>query len=200
MIDYNEAVRSSRRVREYFKWPGVIRHSTHTWRGGKSGPRYVDFDFIVQDPMAAREVVSVFAFKVLEILNDRQVDFLGFIEKATGGTVGALQLAGAISIQTGIPTLLIRPSKELLFERVKHINNDDVPLSTSLNGVDGVIITDHCSEGHEALQAIDIVQSLGAKVTDVITFTSLSDQIQLDEFEKRDVVLHSIAEDPDNSD
>jgi len=185
-------------VREAFKVPGVIKKSIRLFRMGLSEPYYVDFDVLINDPYICEQIVRLYAIKIMEISRERPIELLGFIEKYSGGTIGAIRIAGAISIYTRIPNVPIRLTKEIGFERVKIPPIIGKPRKGRLSGIKVAIITDHSTTGGEVLNAIDAVEYNGGNVTDVIAFSVRTDAIKLEDFNKKGVVFHSLYKLPED--
>jgi len=180
---------------EFFKSPGVIKTSKRGLRTGIVADYYIDFDNGTVDPFTAADVVSLYVIKINEILRQRSIDYLGFIEKDAGGTVGAVKAALAISIMTKIPNILIKLGKELEFERVKLQPISD---KWQLGGSRFILITDHCTTGREAIKAVSAIEKNGGIVTDVVAYTSRSDRIKTRQFEERNITFHSIYNLPED--
>ncbi len=123
---------------------------------------------------------------------------MGFIEKRFGGTVGALKASLAISIMTGIPNILIRPRKELDFERVKVPNRPELPRKLQLSGKNVVLITDHITTGREIIKSAEIVQNNGGIVNNVLAYTLRDDRLDLKKFEDKKIKLHWIYKVPED--
>ncbi|MGA2625483.1 MAG: hypothetical protein ABSF63_00290 [Candidatus Bathyarchaeia archaeon] len=181
-------------VRGYFEAPGVIKRSLHLYRAGLEGPYYVDFDAMANDPLKCRHLVSLYAREIEKVSLARPMDYLGFIEKGSGGTIGALRLAAAISIATGIPNIPIRLTKEIRTETVKV---GEAPFKKGrLTDRNIAIVTDHCTTGREILAAVDSVLYNGGSVTDVLAFSYVPDRLHVEDFQARNIVFHSIFKVP----
>lgn len=185
-------------IRESFKVQGVIKKSIRLFRMGLSEPYYVDFDVLINDPYTCEQIVRLYATKIMEITRERSIDLLGFIEKYSGGTIGAIRIAGAISIYTRIPNVPIRLTKEIRFERVKIPPIIGKPRKGRLSGTKVVIITDHSTTGGEVLNAIDAIEYNGGNVTDVIAFSVRTDAIKLKDFDDKGVAFHSLYNLPED--
>lgn len=179
-------------VREAFRFPGVVKQSTHVFRRGGQKPYYVDFDELIHDPYIAEQIVQLFSVKIMEISNQRQIDLLGFINKYSKGTIGALSIAGAISIFTRIPRINIRLNKNAVSERVKAHPEVGKSKREALGGAKVLVVTDHVTGGNELLNAIDSVEYIGGTVTDAMAFTTWINEINLKEFDDRGVNFTSL--------
>ncbi|MCK4404051.1 MAG: hypothetical protein KAW02_03075 [candidate division Zixibacteria bacterium] len=182
-------------ARDYFTLEGVVKRSTHRYRSGREAPWYVDFDNIANDPVRCRVTTQLYADRIEEITKQRNIDFLGFIDKSEGGTVGTIRLAGAISILTDTPNVAIRPGKDISHERLK------IPLQKGRIGENRacqatcIILTDHCTTGSEVLEAVRAAESNGVKVTDIIAYTR-SSEFDSQEFTQKGIKFHWFYETP----
>lgn len=107
------------RAKEFFKTPQAIKRSVRLYRSGLRERYYVDFDLLVVDPNRCETIAKLYAKEIERIAKATPIDLLGFVEKSSGGTTGAIKLAGLLSVYTGIPNVVVRLGKELRFERVK---------------------------------------------------------------------------------
>lgn len=177
--------------RKYFSSPGVVKTSEHMLKRGW-GEYYVDFDNATFDPTAAEDITYKYANELRKILTKKPIHYLGFIEKHEG-TAGAIKISVAVSILTGVPNILIRPYKDIEFERIKIPPKTTKTRGKQLEGSKIVLITDHCTTGTEVLECANIVKENGGKVTDVITYTSRPKiKENLEKFEKEGIEFHSI--------
>jgi len=182
-----------------FNGPNVIRRSGHRYRVGSPGEFYSDFDLLLNDPYNCRYVTAAYAQEIEEISKEYAIDLLGFVEKSDGGSVGAVRLAGALSIYTGIPNITVRLGRELEFEQVKTSRLEGEfagkPQKAWLSGALVVVITDNTSSGGEAEKAVKAVEYNGGRVKDIITYTLREWKPPATErFEKRTppIKLHTI--------
>ena len=92
------------------------------------------------------------------------MDYIAFLEKRAN-TTGALTLAGAISINTGIPSLIVRLRKDIPRERIKFPREaGDEPLKDA----NVILLTDYATTGKELQPAVKAVKNLGGKVIGVV--------------------------------
>jgi len=187
---YGELFDDRRSLAQSFAREGVVSHSEHFLRSGGVAHTYVDFDYLANDPVDSRRIVGLYSNKIEEILREREIDFLASIEKATGGTVGILRLAGAISIEVGIPNLVVRPAKEIPSERVKMPPVSGRPFGERLLDMKVVLLTDHCTRGNELLRGVRAVDYVGGTVTDIITYTLVPSEVKSEAFLRENVQLH----------
>jgi len=179
------------RVLRFFAIPGVVRRSTWLYRSGKRGDFYVDFDVLVADPYRAEVIAQRYIDKISAFLGDHPVDFLGFLEKGRGGTVGAVAMAVRLCVALSLPMVLIRPKKDIASERVK------TPRYEQDEGLDLVgrrilIVTDHCTTGEEVVEAAQNVRYNGGEVTGAIAFTANTARLDRDLLKRERVILEYI--------
>lgn len=193
------------RALSYFKVPGVIKSSFHTFKRGAQAQYFSDFDSVVTDPFRAGDVVLLYCDVIEEIMRRKRVDGLVFIEKAGekddvagGGTVGAIQLATDISRCAILPYISVRSHKSLVAERIKLTTLTERPRATELAEAKLVMLTDHCTSGTEVLEAVDTVEAHGGHVTDLVVYTLWSEALRWDEFHRRNIEVHSLVELPND--
>jgi orotate phosphoribosyltransferase len=174
---------------DHFRTPGAFRTSRHASRMGLKRPFYMDFDHLVHDPVQCEEIVRLIAERIQEIHSSHPVHAVGFIEKAEGGTTGALTIAGAVSIFTRLPNLVVRLWKDIPSERIKLPPVRGQRSSERLAGMNVVVVTDHSTTGDEVLRAARAVEYFGAKVEDVIIYTSIESERKKDAFGRMNVHL-----------
>jgi orotate phosphoribosyltransferase len=184
--------------KEFFNKPGSIKTSIRGFKSGLIDNYYIDFDNITSDALQARNVVSQLVYKINDIKTKQRIDYLGFIEKRFGGTTGAIKASLAISIMTGIPNIILRPRKELEFERVKIPTKPKEPRRLQLNGSNVALITDHITTGREIIKSAEIILRNGGKVNDVVTFTIRYDKLDIKKIEDLKIQLHYIYKIPED--
>lgn len=191
------------RALSYFKVPGVIKSSFHTYKRGAQSEYFSDFDSVVTDPLRASDIVLLYCDVIEEIMRRKRVDGLVFIEKAGekddvagGGTVGAIQLATDISRRVLLPYISVRSYKSLVADRIKLTTSAGRTRATELAEAKLVMLTDHCTSGTEALEAADIVEAHGGHVTDLVVYTLWSEAFRWNEFRRRNIEVHSLVELP----
>lgn len=164
-------------AREFFLKPGVIKASSHGLRSGKKDDYYFDLDYLLNEPYQAEMVLDIYASMINAIKEENPIDFLAFIEKASGGTVGAIRLAVALSIKTRLPNLSVRPRKEISFEKIKARFPD-----AGLKGLRAIIVSDHCTTGNEVLLAAKALEENGALVDHAVAYTIRTDELERGKF------------------
>ncbi len=167
-------------AREFFLTPGVIKASSHSLRRGKKDDYYFDLDYLLNEPYQAEMVLDIYGSMINAIKEENPVDFLAFIEKASGGTVGAIRLAVALSIKTRLPNLSVRLRKEISFEKIKARFPDEG--LKGLKGLRAIIVSDHCTTGNEVLPAAKALKDHGAVVDHAVAYTIRPDELERGKF------------------
>lgn len=175
---------------DHFTTPGAFRRSTHASRMGLKREFYMDFDHVVHDPIQCEQIVRLIAERIQEIQSVHPVHAVGFLEKADGGTTGALTIAGALSIFTRLPNLVVRLWKRIPSERIKLPPVFGQSASERLADMTVVLITDHSTSGDELVQAAKAVEHFGGKVEDVIIYTAIEDELKHEAFGR--ITVHRI--------
>ncbi len=185
--------------RSYFTTSGAlkIRGKSKVRKELPEIMRVPDFDYMASDSIDAENIVDKYAEEIEKIRTRRAIDYLGFVERKCG-RIGALSGSCAISIVTEIPNILIRPYKDIMFERVKLSPQKNRTRGRQLFNSNVALITDHCTTGREMLQCADIVKKNGGIPTDVVTYASMSDKIELRKFEDACIEFHPIYSLPED--
>lgn len=147
-----------------FAIPGVYRGSKHAGSSGILLERYLDFDVTFRDPAFCRLAVELLSQKVKACAAKKRVDYIAFLEKRAN-TTGALTLAGALTIHTGIPHLIVRLRKDVRDDRIKFPPEAG---EHPLKDANVVLITDYATTGRELQPAVRAVEDLGGKVVGVV--------------------------------
>lgn len=192
--------------REAFLLPGVVNESTHLLRTNRRHNYYLDIDPILANPVECERVVQWFAGLIWRIRAEHRespLDMLAFIEKDrdSGGTVGVLQIAGAISIATQTPYVVVRLGKELPSERIKYGRSHsgwkfEPPLNSRFSGRTFAVLTDHCTGGDEVFRASSVITDNGGKVSDVLAYSIIAPEFQWALFQQRGIRVHHFLQAP----
>ena len=181
-------------ARGYFAIPGVVKQSVHLLREGNKRKEYIDFDMAIFDPARCENIAILFANQINEICDSKNIDFLVFIDKGGEGTVGAIALVGALEMSISLPIVYVRPWKDIREERIKsrcmgnpHFSLDD--------GV-GILVTDHCTTGREALHCIDLLRKKHARIEDVVAYSYRVQDFDSESFAKNNIDFYSMYNDP----
>lgn len=192
-LNYADFLAAETRLFAAFNDPSIVRQSKHRLRSGAQASFFVDFDILVNDPQRCADIVSSFSARIFEISLKRQIDLLAFVEKTGRGTTGAIRVGGAISIEVGIPSFIVRLGKELPFERVKLPSKKGEPAWRKLEGLGVVLITDHITSGGEVLKAVEAIEGVGGQVSDILSYTlKPTDAISiLKQLVEKNILIHS---------
>ncbi len=178
-------------AREFFRKPGVLKASNHGLRSGSKDDYYFDLDYMLNEPYQAEIVLDIYASIINGIKQEAPIDFLAFIEKASGGTVGAIRLSVALSIKTRLPNFSVRLRKEISFEKIKARLS-----SEGLKRYKGIIVSDHCTTGNEVLLAAKALRENNASVEHAIAYTIRPDKFKWDKFRDEKINLRYAFELP----
>ncbi len=188
------------RLEAFRRIPGVVNKSRHILRTGARKDYYIDCDPLMNDPVECRNMIDWYASSIKQILQKHRIDVLGFIEKDrdSGGTTGAIRLAGVLSTELGIPNLAIRLGKELIEERIKFRTDTQGSIRDSLGGLDFALISDHSTTGDEAFRCVEAVNYRGGKVTDFIVYSLSKPEFQFNKFSEHGIEVHNFLIAPDD--
>jgi len=182
----------------YFNAPGAIKSSLHFFKSGKPEDYFFDVDYLFNDPVSCEATVRLYVHLIQNVARRRRVDFLAFIEKPTGGqkpsggSVGAIRLAAAISIYSGIPNVTVRLAKHLASEKVKLPYNFNIPQAEQLAGANVIVVTDHCSKGRELIGSIEAIEKNGGRVTDAVAYSIREDLAPWKDLEQKGIEFHFV--------
>ena len=194
----NEIAEAYRQTLDYLVAPGAIKSSLRFFKSGTAEDYFFDVDYLLNDPVSCETVVRLYVDQIQKILRHHRVDFLAFIEKPTGGpkpsggTVGAIRLAGAISIYSGVPNVIIRLVKNQPCDKIKVPYDFGKPQFEQLTGTNVILVTDHISKGREVFNSIDAIEANGGRVTDVVAFSVRDDLAPWKALEQKTIQLHCI--------
>jgi len=179
------------KAREFFSKPGVLKRSLHGLRYGDEADYYFDIDYLLNDPDQCQTVLGIYFDMINDLRQRVSINFLAFIEKASGGTVGSVRLSAALSIKTSLPNIIVRLGKGIIFERVK-AHHDQY----NLKGFRAVIIADHCTSGREVILAAQALRKVNAVVENAIVYTIRKDKIEEDKLQAEGINLQYAFELP----
>ncbi len=171
-------------AREFFLNPGVIKASSHGLRSGSKDDYYFDLDYLLNEPYQAEMVLDIYTSMINAIKQESSIDFLAFIEKASGGTMGAIRLSVALSIKTRLPNLSVRLRKEIRSEKIKARFSNE-----GLKGLRAIIVSDHCTSGSEVLLTAKALRKQHVLVEDAVVYTIRPDKIDWENFKEDNINL-----------
>ncbi len=144
-IDYMEE--SKKNLLELLTTHQVIQFGKFTLASGRESDYYVDMKKAITDPVILKEIGQLMALKIA----GENVD------KIAGPALGAVPIATAVSLASGIPMLMIRKSKKG-YGTSKLIEGD---LS---DGDRVVVVEDVTTTGNSLLRAVEAVKNSGGVV------------------------------------
>jgi orotate phosphoribosyltransferase len=125
----------------------VVKFGTFTLSSGRESSYYVDMKKAITDPQILSQIALMIAEKIQE----------GKVDKIAGPALGAVPIATAVSIKSGIPMLMIRKAKKD-YGTTKLIEGD-------LKDKDRVIVVeDVTTTGNSLLNAINAINDNGGVV------------------------------------
>jgi orotate phosphoribosyltransferase len=125
----------------------VVKFGTFTLSSGRESSYYVDMKKAITDPQILSQIALMIAEKIQE----------GKVDKIAGPALGAVPIATAVSIKSGIPMLMIRKAKKD-YGTTKLIEGD-------LKNKDRVIVVeDVTTTGNSLLNAINAINDNGGVV------------------------------------
>jgi orotate phosphoribosyltransferase len=135
----------------------ALLHGEFTLRSGRKSKYYLDKYLFSTRPEVLRELGKLFADRVgrIERESGKKVDRLA------GAELGGIPLVTASSLESGLPCIFVRNAKK------------DYGTSKQLEGKlergeRVVFVEDVATTGGQALEAVNVVRSLGAEVVAVI--------------------------------
>lgn len=165
-----------RRIDRYRRAPGYASSSFHLLLHAEQGrDTFYDLDNLLSTPDAVQDVANQYRSVIERHREETRPSYLAFLEKPFG-PVGTIVLAGHISIETGLPYILIRPRKEIVAEQVKLPSVTDTP--ASLEGALGVLLVDHATMGDEIIQCVEIVKQRGGRIGLAVAFSAYTDDVE----------------------
>lgn len=162
-------------ARMFFLKPGVLKASDHGLRSGLKSDYFFDLDYLLNDPHQGGIILDIYSQLIEDIKKENSIDFLAFLEKASGGPVGAIRLSVGLSIRTNLPNLTVRLGKGIFFERIKSHY-----FESGLQGLRAIIVSDHCTTGREVIVAANIMRDNKIMVNHAVVYTIRPDEIEKD--------------------
>lgn len=134
----------------------ALLRGTFTLRSGRTSHYYLDKYLFSTRPEVLRDLGVLFAQRIEALARET-----GPIHRLAGAELGGIPLVTVASLHTGLPCLFIRNQKK------------DYGTAKQLEGVLNpgdrvVMLEDVATTGGQALEAVGVLQSLGAKVVAVI--------------------------------
>lgn len=133
---------------------GALQFGEFTLASGDKSSYYIDIKKASTNPKVLKIIAVIMAEKVLEL--DHVPD------KIAGVVLGSVPLAAALSLETGIPYIMIRKEKK--------DHGTGKLIEGELNDGDRVLVVeDVITTAGSSINAIEIIRVAGGKVTDVFS-------------------------------
>lgn len=184
-----------------FQIPGVVNPREPV------GPRGRDFsidpDPLLNDPAECERVASWYVEILRKIRTAdiwERLDCLAFIEKAGDRSVGALRLAGHISIRSLTPHIVVRLDERISGDKIKlktsHV--PELPQNVRLAGYKLALLTDQCITGTETLAATAAVEENGGQITHLLAYSIIASEFNWEAFSEKNIAVHQFLTAPDD--
>jgi orotate phosphoribosyltransferase len=125
----------------------VVKFGIFTLSSGRKSDYYVDMKKAITDPA----ILSQIGLMIDDLINDISVD------RIAGPALGAVPIATAVSLSSGIPMLMIRKSK-------KDYGTSQLIEGDLKDGDRVVVVEDVTTTGSSLLKAVEAVQNNGGVV------------------------------------
>ena len=122
----------------------AVKRGEFTLASGKKSDYYINIKEVYTKP----EVLKEIAVKMAEIIEGKKID------KIAGVAIGAIPIAVALSLQTGIPFVIVRKEKK------NHGTSSKIEGEIK-EGEKVVIVEDVTTTGGSVINAIEALRSLG---------------------------------------
>jgi len=128
-----------------------------TLRSGRKSSYYLDKYRFSTKPDILRSLGALFAQEISKIESD-----IGTVSQLAGAELGGIPLVASAGMSTGLTTIFVRNAKKEYgtAKQVEGIVNE---------GDTVIFIEDVATTGGQALEAVEVLKSLGAKVPAMIT-------------------------------
>ena len=129
---------------------GAVRFGEFTLASGAKSSYYVDIKKASTDP------------KVLRLMGDGLAKKLGTAQRIAGMELGAVPLAAAAALASGVPFLMVR-------KKAKEHGTASRIEGPFAAGEEVVVVEDVTTSGGSSLEAVKVLREAGLKVTKVVT-------------------------------
>ncbi len=134
----------------------ALLRGTFTLRSGRTSNYYLDKYLFSTRPEVLRDLAVLFAERLNAIRN------AGFaVDRLAGAELGGIPLVTAASLATGLPCVFVR-NKKKDYGTAKQLEGALKP------GESLVLLEDVATTGGQALEAVEVLRGVGAKVWGVI--------------------------------
>jgi orotate phosphoribosyltransferase len=140
-------------LKDYLKGCGALRYGSFTLASGAESSYYIDIKRASTDPVVLREMARELAGKMM----DEEIE----CDRLAGVVLGSIPLAVALSLETGIPYVMVRK------ERKEHGTGSDVE-GLLEQGDRVMVVEDVVTSAGSAADAVRMLRDHGAVVNDVM--------------------------------
>lgn len=134
-----------------------LLRGSFTLRSGRTSSYYLDKYKFSTKPAILRQLGPLFAACIEEISEQH-----GQVVRLAGAELGGIPLVTVASMQTGLPSIFVRNAKKE-YGTAKQVEGE-------VNEGDVVVfVEDVATTGGQALEAVDVLRSLGARVPAIIS-------------------------------
>tara|TARA_E500000318_G_scaffold85651_4_gene81894 strand:+ start:84524 stop:85168 length:645 start_codon:yes stop_codon:yes gene_type:complete len=134
-----------------------LLRGTFTLRSGRTSNYYLDKYRFSTKPEILRQLGPMFA-QIIEQVSAEQ----GKVVRLAGAELGGIPLVTVASLETGLPSIFVRNAKKE-YGTAKQVEG------TVEEGDVVVFVEDVATTGGQALEAVEVLKSLGAKVPAIIS-------------------------------
>lgn len=134
-----------------------LLRGTFTLRSGRTSSYYLDKYKFSTKPEILRQLGPLFADFIAQVSKEHAQ-----VVRLAGAELGGIPLVTVASMQTGLPSIFVRNAKKD-YGTAKQVEGE-------VNEGDVVVfVEDVATTGGQALEAVDVLRSLGAKVPAIIS-------------------------------
>ncbi|MDD2438909.1 MAG: orotate phosphoribosyltransferase [Methanosarcinaceae archaeon] len=137
---------------EALKACGAVRYGNFTLASGKKSKYYIDIKKASTDPKTLKLIAEQAAFRI----KDTEAGMVAGVE------LGGVPLATAVSLETGLPLLLVRKAVKAYGTKGRFVGELKPELKI-------ILLEDVTTSGGSVKEAVEAVQAAGGSVLGVIT-------------------------------
>ena len=152
----------------------VFLEGDFTLSSGKKSNYYINMKKAITEP----EILSTISKLITEKIKDEDID------KVAGPALGAVPIATAVSLESGLPLLMIRKEK-------KGYGTSKLIEGELLEGDDVIVVEDVSTTGGSLLKAIKAIQDNGGNVKRAFVVVDRQEGA-IEEFEKEGITLEPL--------
>ncbi|AMD18468.1 orotate phosphoribosyltransferase [Methanobrevibacter sp. YE315] len=152
----------------------VFLEGDFTLSSGKKSNYYINMKKAITEP----EILSTISKLITEKIKDDEID------KVAGPALGAVPIATAVSLESGLPLLMIRKEK-------KGYGTSKLIEGELLEGDDVIVVEDVSTTGGSLLKAIKAIKDNGGNVKRAFVVVD-REEGAIEEFKKEGIVLEPL--------